>query len=257
MKTRIALVLTMALLFLLIGVGCEEDNKLNSSEGQTEERSETRHTEKLAWDYPVKPGTEEWNKIQSSQEMLNACQIPERVLTSLSTKDLAELCLSYPLLGDMLFSNTSIQDGFNFISSTFNGFQELFKRKDAGIELLKQYEQFNLDSFKKNKGITITNVFYDLCIDIVMGQHLILSQLNTEEKNKLIEIALKNLKKKQDDMDSPFRQKTTAVILSRLLIKENVSLSTNDKFLQLNDDYILMDNQFINYIQKEAEAFIK
>lgn len=31
------------------------------------------------WDYPVKPGTPEWQHFKTGQEMWNACQIPENV----------------------------------------------------------------------------------------------------------------------------------------------------------------------------------
>lgn len=40
------------------------------------------------WDYPVKPGSEEWKKFQSSEGMVKACQIPEAVITTLSTDKL-------------------------------------------------------------------------------------------------------------------------------------------------------------------------
>lgn len=39
----------------------------------------------IDWDYPIKPGTEEWTNFKSGQEMLNACQIPENILKNLST----------------------------------------------------------------------------------------------------------------------------------------------------------------------------
>ena len=54
------------------------------------------------WDYPVKPGMEEWRQLQSHTEMVSVCQIPEEILSSLSTEDLAELCLRYPMYTDFL-----------------------------------------------------------------------------------------------------------------------------------------------------------
>jgi len=105
-----------------------------------------------AWDYPIKPGTDKWKTLKTTQDKLDNCQIPVSILGKLTTADLVRLCLNYPLLGDLLFSNTGFQDGFNAISSNFNGFQELLKRKDAGAELLKHYEAFDLDSFEVSKG---------------------------------------------------------------------------------------------------------
>ena len=37
------------------------------------------------WDYPVKPGMEKWKQFTKTDEMIQACQIPEEVLNSIST----------------------------------------------------------------------------------------------------------------------------------------------------------------------------
>jgi len=52
--------------------------------------------QEVTWDFPVKPGTEEWKSLESRNERAKACQIPDDVLPSLSTGRLIELCLSYP-----------------------------------------------------------------------------------------------------------------------------------------------------------------
>jgi hypothetical protein len=94
--------------------------------------------ENLPWDYPVKPGTEEWKKFTSNEEMVAACQIPDIILTSLSTEDLTELCLRYPLLADV-FAFYNLQIGLDKLFSDFNGIRELYKRKKVADELLKRY----------------------------------------------------------------------------------------------------------------------
>lgn len=50
--------------------------------------------EKLVWDYPVKPGTEEWNQLSNHQEMIDICQIPIDILQNISTKDLLKYALT-------------------------------------------------------------------------------------------------------------------------------------------------------------------
>ena len=50
------------------------------------------------WDFPVKPGSAEWASFTTSQQMLDACQIPPEILEELSTKELAEICMNYPFL---------------------------------------------------------------------------------------------------------------------------------------------------------------
>jgi hypothetical protein len=117
------------------------------------------------WDYPVKPGTEEWKQFQTYDEMVKACQIPDGVLASLSTDDLTELCLRYPLYTDFLvFENPD--EGFDRLFNNFNGIRELYKRADVATCLNKQYSEKvkSLSSFLNEekpeieKGIFVINI---------------------------------------------------------------------------------------------------
>ena len=91
------------------------------------------------WDFPVKPGTEEWKRLDSYWDFVAVSQIPEDVLTALPTDELAEICLEYPLLLSIVFSNNYDESIENFLAH-FNGAGELFKRGDASDALLKQYQ---------------------------------------------------------------------------------------------------------------------
>lgn len=213
------------------------------------------------WDYPIKPGTDFWASLSSSQEMVEACQIPSDTLTNLSTVRLAELCVNYPLLGDLLIAN-NYQEGFDNIVNVFDGFQELFKRKDAGLALLNIYQKFDLDTFHKSKGIEYKNVFFDMSLDVVMAQSVFLEKLNPDQEKNLMIESLNKLKIRQKIGDSFYRQKTTVVILSRLLTKNNSAFKEydeygNDKFLSLNNYFILEDESIIDRIKQQAEDFLK
>ena len=52
--------------------------------------------QKLEWDYPNKPKSEAWAKLKNSQERLNACQMDEKSLQSVSTKGLVFICMQHP-----------------------------------------------------------------------------------------------------------------------------------------------------------------
>ncbi|MCP4760986.1 MAG: hypothetical protein GY870_04335 [archaeon] len=213
------------------------------------------------YDFPIKPGTDAWKSLNSSQEMIDICQIPDSILKIMTTANLSSLCLNYPLLGDMLF-NDNFQEGFDMMASKFNGFQELFLRKDAGSELLKLYKDFNLNSFEKNKDKKNNNIFFDMCIDVVLAQQVFLKNLDTEQEIMLMQDALNNLKIREKNNNSSYRKKSTVVILSRLLIKKdeinrNKSTFKSDNFLLLNNYFILVDASFIDIIKQEAECFLK
>ena len=70
--------------------------------------------------------------------MVNACQIPEKILFSISTEDSTQLCLQYPLLYD-IFAFNDLNEGIDKLFSDFNGIRELYKRKEASNGLLKKY----------------------------------------------------------------------------------------------------------------------
>ena len=84
------------------------------------------------WDYPIKPGTDEWKQLTSNEEYLNASQIPEEVLKSLSTEDLTYLCLRNPWIFNLLYYS-SVNFGFEKMFSELNCIRELYSRETEEI----------------------------------------------------------------------------------------------------------------------------
>ena len=95
------------------------------------------------WDFPVKPGTKEWKQIKTIENRISACQIPEDRIKFISTKDLIEVCVDYPLYHSVM-SAPDIVQGINKVSNEFNGFNELISRNDYQRALLKRYKQFTI-----------------------------------------------------------------------------------------------------------------
>lgn len=106
--------------------------------------------EKPIWDYPVKPKTEEWRKLESNRTKVEACQIPEHILRDISTNDLMTICLQYPLLYDV-FAFNNINDGLRKLFSDFNGIREFSKRENAANSLAEQYLS-EIRRFPKNSN---------------------------------------------------------------------------------------------------------
>lgn len=77
------------------------------------------------YNYPIKPGTDEWKALKTHKEMLAACQIPQNILNNMTTEALVESCLDYPLFSDILAYNET-QNGFSKIASRFNGLGQVF-----------------------------------------------------------------------------------------------------------------------------------
>ncbi|MDR3338689.1 MAG: hypothetical protein LBT25_01095 [Candidatus Symbiothrix sp.] len=144
---------------------------------------------KVAWDYPVKPGTEEWKKFESNEAMVNACQIPEKVLSSISTNDLVEICLQYPLLYD-IFAFNNLNEGLDKLHNDFNGIMEFYKRKEAVNELLKHYNLKiqNLDflagkASEVEKGLYIISIS---AIEVLLCQYDVQNEMSKEILRNLV-----------------------------------------------------------------------
>jgi len=95
-------------------------------------------SDSLPWNFPIKPGMPEWRNFQSNEEMVKACQIPENVLSALTTDELTKICLQYPLLYD-IFAFESLFHGLDKLFDDFNGIRELFKRDDVSNSLTTRY----------------------------------------------------------------------------------------------------------------------
>ena len=93
-----------------------------------------------SWDYPVKPGTAEWNRLdrEDRNELFRLCQIPDNIINCLSTEKLLDLCLEYPNLHD-IFCNNIFDMYIDAAIKVVNGTRELFKREDVVHYMLKKY----------------------------------------------------------------------------------------------------------------------
>jgi hypothetical protein len=154
---------------------------------------------KLPWDYPVKPGSIEWQN-KTYQEKIDACQIPVDVLSSLSTEDLAEVCLKYPPLMVHLMSSNSYERGLDVLHAQFNGVRELFKRRDAAKALLKQYQEM-IQKINLLSGMASDDEKGDFVLDVAAVELLLsrfLAQYNADKKNdvEILQHLMKGYEKK-------------------------------------------------------------
>ncbi len=174
--------------------------------------------EKVTWDFPVKHGTKEWDNLKTYQERLNAYNIPQDILKTITTKELVKTCLNYPEFR-LVFTRNDLQLGYDYISTEFNGFKELESRSDAGKALLEFYSEYDPAGFDPNSsdleiGRYIVKFTY---IELLMAQYGILKNLTETETNELTRqcVNIYNEKKKQQAYYGIIGLKTTALILAR------------------------------------------
>ena len=96
-------------------------------------------TNELPWYYPVIPGSDEWEQILTLEERIAVCEIPEEVLSSLSTEDLISIYMHNPFLGTIITEYPPEERGLDMFFTYYNGFRELFQREDVLKGLLNWY----------------------------------------------------------------------------------------------------------------------
>ena len=141
---------------------------------------------------------EGWQSIPNHEEKIAALQIPENILQKLSTDNLAEACMTYPLGPECFFFN-DYQFGLARVIDNFNGFAELKKRVGAFEKILDYYEK-ELDSMEKlTDSKELSSRSFQLSYDeqfIISGYLLSVDQL--KDSKKLISLYYKALKLREN-----------------------------------------------------------
>ena len=84
--------------------------------------------------YPITPSDPIWHEM-SYGEWVAACNMPQEVVDTLSTEELVNAALDYPLKMDYMFFN-SYSAGIQHLLEKSNVYRELFEREDAPEALL-------------------------------------------------------------------------------------------------------------------------
>ena len=172
----------------------------------------------LAWDYPVKPGTPEWNAL-TYQERIAVQQIPENILEDMSTEELFQAWLDLPGRLEVLAYN-SMQQGFDATLNHFNVLPELMKRENIGVVALKYYNAMDPTNLVSEgsiveKGRFITDLGF---IEFFISQPIVLSTLSATEKRECVERSLDNIDKKISlKQRELFWEETNVVLLGRIM----------------------------------------
>ena len=177
--------------------------------------------EKANWDFPVKPGTKEWkSQIKNNEDRIRLCQIPTEVLTNLSTKELTKVVLDYPLFRTITAFGP-LQNGFNILRKEFNGFDELFARKDAAKEIVLTYKELNPKRTEPDWG----NIekgdwrFFIFDTEILLSQNEILSKLSEQELKVLLKESINKFNSKMEAGYSLYVAHTSLLLAGRIMDK--------------------------------------
>ncbi|MBI4649396.1 MAG: hypothetical protein HY738_23050 [Bacteroidia bacterium] len=148
--------------------------------------------------WPIVPGTPEWKNLHTSSEMHKVCQIPENILTTMSTEGLIQTCLTYPILSTSLSASWSpfyeYRKSMDWLLNNFNGLQDLTKRPDAPIKLIETFKKLN------SNNVLTTNIPYThnqkflynktvlLFIELLVSEDFVFNSLNEVQKKELFKL---------------------------------------------------------------------
>jgi hypothetical protein len=145
------------------------------------------------YEFPVKPGSTQWQSFKTVEDMYAACQIPPNVLTRLSTTALIQTCLQYPAWTTLLI-HTTPQLGFEEWKRNFNGIVELMKRRDAPARMVEYYKSVDIKGHTRLKTDLEKGdyTFLIMRVDAMIVQDEIIGNMNSALKRQLLNRSLAN-----------------------------------------------------------------
>jgi hypothetical protein len=217
------------------------------------------------YDYPVKPGTQEWKALASHEQKRQVCQIPQSILSSMSTPDLLETCLNYPLYGDMM-AYDRVQDGFEYVEKGFNGLQELLNRYDVGAALIERYGKMDPDAIDST-WTSVKKGEYSLkffSIEILLAQEEVIANLSKNDRIKLLKESHKKIIAKQQhpEIYGLMGLTNNALLMGRIILKERYApfvklISRDSRLNEILQNAVPISKDYISEIIKHAERYLE
>lgn len=176
-------------------------------------------------------------KSYSIQQKFDACQIPDSVLSKLTTKELVELCASHPL-NPICYAYNNPMDGAEYIMRNFSGFKELQKREDAADLLLDFYESIDFINVSNspypitlkgdnNKVYSGSNILF---IELILASGELPSLYNKINMERLDRVSYNKFEQKleRNDTYGVISLSNSLIIQSQVALKSN-KLTENDR----------------------------
>ncbi len=206
------------------------------------------------YDFPIKPGTEKWKEFKTGKEMVDACQIPVEILQNLSTDALAETCLNYPLALDYSAYNDE-RVGIKHIINDFNGLQELAKRPDGALALIKLYKDMPIDtkhvkiSTRVKDNASILHISY---LELLLADDLFKDLLSTTECFELQKIVQYKYEEKLQNRNSYslYSIKKSLLLGSLLVNKAKYNTLSSNKRVKILEFIENFENPNASLIQE-------
>jgi hypothetical protein len=223
---KIAEIITVALLLIVL-FSCSKENPTDCVSNSFPD----------TYDYPIKPGTQEWFNLGSRDERVQACMIPREILETISTGGLFESLLSYPYILDFRAWD-ELQTGFVKLKSENIGFAELYSREDLFQIIYDWYESMSLDCEEWIYHPDHAPIQIELwTIEIIIFQDEFLDNLNQDQIIEIFKLVYNKLQSKVGPEYPDGEKWISVAILGKIMYRE--------KFKQFVDE--CSNNEFIHF----------
>lgn len=184
MKQKMKVFCGLALVGLMCSVGL---NTVNAQQNENKDVSI----------YSVQPGTEEWAKLGTVQNKMEACQISESILTNMTDTELIQAVWEYPFLCEVFLYN-DYATGVQSVYKNCDALKALLSRstgKDALVCFIKERTEESEEA-----AVGIEEVKIEAIMAIMAYCEEICVALN-EEEVELINQNSKNIRIKEDEVN--------------------------------------------------------
>jgi len=232
------------------------DFSLKEIEGEQIQKPSTRSGKGLVWDYPIQPGSEEWKQFTSYVQMVQACLVPADVLARMTTEELVEVCINYPLRFKFyLYDN--LQTGFKKVTNDFNGLQELLVREDNVQCLIDVLQETDLETLPQRNlsNIETGNLIISYTfVEAMLSHESVIARATPEQQRQIAALSAKNMSLKEQQTEAYSRQsfEASAYLLCAGLKRINGNIAPDlEKFLQTGS---LQNDSQVNALKSLSQA---
>lgn len=85
--------------------------------------------------YPITPNDSAWEKLQTVENKINACRIPQNILDKMTEDQLVQAVLDFPFIYD-IFVYSTLEKGVENLEKISDAYRELLKRENAKDSLM-------------------------------------------------------------------------------------------------------------------------
>lgn len=138
------------------------------------------------FEYPITPDDEAWKELESIEEKIKVCRIPDEILKKMTDEQLIQAILDFPFLYDVFLAPTE-EAGVESLKEICDAYAELLTRPSAKEDLLHKVNQ-QVDVYSNNIS-AMNELESDALKNLILYQDDYVDGLSVQGMNELIQFS--------------------------------------------------------------------